>query len=169
MIFIQPFQIILDEILQENELPILYAGFSPCFRREAGAAGKDTRGMIRQHQFYKVEMVSVTHPDKSWEELERMIGCAEDILKRLELPYRVVSLAAGDMSFSSHKTLWSVGAFLLGFDRRRFYLANAAGVLLAGVCVTIICLLIQNGMVGEDSWIRSLFAASTSVVIGTYT
>lgn len=96
--------IVNGKILEEEQLPIRVTALTPCFRSEAGSAGKDTRGMIRQHQFYKVEMVSITHPDKSWEELERMIGCAEDILQRLGLPYRVVSLAAGDMSFSSHKT-----------------------------------------------------------------
>ena len=96
--------IVNGKILEEEQLPIRVTALTPCFRSEAGSAGKDTRGMIRQHQFYKVEMVSVTHPDKSWDELERMIGCAEDILQRLGLPYRVVSLAAGDMSFSSHKT-----------------------------------------------------------------
>src|SRR5262249_28731106 len=77
---------------------------TPCFRSEAGAAGKDTRGMIRQHQFIKVELVSIVHPDRSAEEHERMTRCAEEVLKRLDLPYRVMLLSSGDMGFSAMKT-----------------------------------------------------------------
>jgi seryl-tRNA synthetase len=77
---------------------------TPCFRAEAGAAGKDTRGMIRQHQFSKVELVSIAHPDHSAAEHERMTACAEEVLKRLGLPYRVVTLSTGDMGFSARKT-----------------------------------------------------------------
>jgi seryl-tRNA synthetase len=77
---------------------------TPCFRAEAGAAGKDTRGMIRQHQFTKVELVSITAPGQSRDEHERMLACAEEVLRRLDLHYRVVTLCAGDMGFASHKT-----------------------------------------------------------------
>ncbi|MBW7849270.1 MAG: serine--tRNA ligase [Rhodospirillales bacterium] len=96
--------IVADEILDEAALPIRRAALTACFRSEAGAAGKDTRGMIRQHQFYKVELVSIAHPDRSAEEHERMTSCAEEVLKRLGLPYRVVVLCAGDMGFSATKT-----------------------------------------------------------------
>ena len=92
------------EILREQELPKRYVAFTPCYRREAGAAGQDTRGMIRQHQFDKVELVKVTTPGTSYDELESLVGNAEEVLKRLELPYRVVLLAAGDTSFASAKT-----------------------------------------------------------------
>lgn len=93
-----------DEILSEKDLPVKYCAFSPCFRSEAGSAGRDTRGIIRQHQFHKVEMVKLAHPDHSWEELESLTQNAEDILQALELPYRVICLAAGDIGFSSAKT-----------------------------------------------------------------
>jgi seryl-tRNA synthetase len=92
------------EILREQELPKRYVAFTPCYRREAGAAGQDTRGMIRQHQFDKVELVKVTTPATSYDELEAMVGNAEEVLKRLELPYRVVLLATGDTGFASAKT-----------------------------------------------------------------
>jgi seryl-tRNA synthetase len=95
---------VADEILDEAALPLRFTAWTPCFRSEAGAAGKDTRGMIRQHQFYKVELVSVAHPEKSAEEHERMTACAEAILQRLGLPYRVMLLCAGDMGFASRKT-----------------------------------------------------------------
>jgi len=93
-----------DEVVAENALPIKLTAHSPCFRSEAGSAGRDTRGMIRQHQFDKVEMVQITHPDKSYEALEQMTGHAEAVLKALELPYRVVLLCTGDMGFGSTKT-----------------------------------------------------------------
>lgn len=93
-----------DEVLAEAQLPIRLTAHTPCFRSEAGSAGRDTRGMIRQHQFDKVEMVQVTHPDKSYEALEAMTGHAEAVLKALELPYRVVLLCTGDMGFGSTKT-----------------------------------------------------------------
>ncbi len=93
-----------DEILQEEELPITYASYTPCFRSEAGSYGKDTRGLIRQHQFNKVELVKFSRPEDSYEELERLTKDAEDILKRLGLPYRVVSLCTGDLGFSAAKT-----------------------------------------------------------------
>ncbi len=92
------------EILEEDDLPFRFSAMTSCFRSEAGAAGKDTRGMIRQHQFSKVEMVSIAHPDESDMELERMTNCAEEVLKRLELPYRTVVLCTGDMGFSARKT-----------------------------------------------------------------
>jgi seryl-tRNA synthetase len=93
-----------EEILEADQLPIHYAAFTPCFRSEAGSYGKDVRGLIRQHQFNKVELVSLTTPDDSFDELERMTRNAEEVLKRLELPYRVVTLCTGDMSFASAKT-----------------------------------------------------------------
>ena len=93
-----------DGILDEGDLPLRMTAWTQCFRSEAGAAGKDTRGMLRQHQFSKVEMVCVTHPDNSDAELERMTGCAEEVLKRLGVPYRVVVLCTGDMGFGARKT-----------------------------------------------------------------
>ena len=96
--------IVSNEILKEQDLPFNFVSYSPCFRSEAGAAGKDTRGMIRQHQFSKVEMVSIVNPKKSNLELERITKCAELILQKLELPYRVIILCSGDTGFSSKKT-----------------------------------------------------------------
>ena len=96
--------LVREQILDESMLPVRMTADTPCFRAEAGAAGKDTRGMIRQHQFRKVEMVSITTPEQSHDEHERMTACAEEILKRLELPYRVMLLCAGDMGFSAKKT-----------------------------------------------------------------
>ncbi len=92
------------QVVEENSLPRRYTAYTLCFRSEAGAAGRDTRGMLRQHQFSKVEMVSIAHPDGSEAELERMTGCAEEILKRLGIPYRVVVLSTGDMGFGARKT-----------------------------------------------------------------
>jgi len=93
-----------ESILDEAELPLRFTALTPSFRAEAGAAGKDTRGMIRQHQFIKVELVSITTPERSMDEHERMLSCAEEILRRLELPYRVMTLCAGDTGFASQKT-----------------------------------------------------------------
>ena len=93
-----------DEVVAEAQLPIKLTAHTPCFRSEAGSAGRDTRGMIRQHQFDKVEMVQITHPEKSYEALEAMVGHAEAVLQALELPYRVVLLSTGDMGFGSTKT-----------------------------------------------------------------
>jgi seryl-tRNA synthetase len=93
-----------EEILDEERLPLYYTAYTPCFRSEAGSHGKDTRGLIRQHQFNKVELVKFTRPEDSWDELERLTRDAEDILQRLELPYRVVTLCTGDLGFSSAKT-----------------------------------------------------------------
>ncbi len=96
--------LVADEILDESVLPLRFTAHTPCFRSEAGAAGKDTRGMIRVHQFSKVELVSIAHPDHSAAEHERMTNCAEEVLKRLGIPYRVVTLCTGDMGFASQKT-----------------------------------------------------------------
>jgi len=96
--------LVAGEVLDENTLPLRYTAWTPCFRSEAGAAGKDTRGMIRQHQFEKVELVSITRPKDSADEHERMTACAEEVLKRLGLAYRVVLLSTGDMGFAAHKT-----------------------------------------------------------------
>ncbi len=92
------------EILPESALPIKFCGYTPCFRSEAGSYGKDTRGLIRQHQFNKVELVKFAHPDRSYEELESLTADAEQVLKRLGLPYRVVTLSSGDLGFSAAKT-----------------------------------------------------------------
>ncbi|MCG6910180.1 MAG: serine--tRNA ligase [Deltaproteobacteria bacterium] len=92
------------EILNEEELPVLYTAYTPCFRSEAGSYGKDTRGLIRQHQFNKVELVKLTTPEDSYEELEKLLQNAELILERLELPYRVITLCTGDLGFSAAKT-----------------------------------------------------------------
>jgi seryl-tRNA synthetase len=110
--------LVAGDILDEDKLPLRFAGLTPCFRAEAGAAGKDTRGMIRQHQFEKVELVSIAHPDKSEEEHERMTACAEEVLKRLQLPYRVVTLCTGDMGFSARKT-YDIEVWLPGQGRYR--------------------------------------------------
>jgi seryl-tRNA synthetase len=96
--------LVADEIVDEAALPLRFTAWTPCFRSEAGAAGKDTRGMIRQHQFEKVELVSIAHPDQSAAEHERMTACAEAVLKRLGLAYRVMLLCTGDMGFASRKT-----------------------------------------------------------------
>lgn len=93
-----------DEIYKEEQLPFKFACHSPCFRSEAGSYGRDTKGLIRVHQFDKVEMVNVAHPDKSFEMLENMVQCAENVLKALQLPYRVILLCGGDMTFGSTKT-----------------------------------------------------------------
>jgi seryl-tRNA synthetase len=96
--------LVRESILDEKELPLRMTALTPCFRAEAGAAGRDTRGMIRQHQFTKVELVSVTTPEESSNEHERMLACAEEVLRRLELHYRVMTLCTGDMGFAAQKT-----------------------------------------------------------------
>jgi seryl-tRNA synthetase len=96
--------LVRESILDEKALPLRYTALTPCFRAEAGAAGRDTRGMIRQHQFTKVELVSITAPENSKDEHERMLACAEEVLRRLDLHYRVMTLCAGDMGFSTQKT-----------------------------------------------------------------
>ena len=96
--------LVCDSILSEEELPLRFTALTPCFRAEAGAAGRDTRGMLRQHQFSKCELVSITTPETSAGEHERMLACAEAVLRKLELPYRVVTLCTGDMGFASRKT-----------------------------------------------------------------
>ncbi|EGP07600.1 seryl-tRNA synthetase [Bradyrhizobiaceae bacterium SG-6C] len=96
--------LVRESILDEKELPMRLTALTPCFRAEAGAAGRDTRGMIRQHQFTKVELVSITTPEESQNEHERMLSCAEEVLKKLDLHYRVMTLCTGDMGFASQKT-----------------------------------------------------------------
>ena len=96
--------IVKDKIVDRKDLPMRFVASTPCFRKEAGSYGKDTKGMIRQHQFYKVEMVSIVEKESCLEELERMTSCATDILDKLELPYRKVILCSGDMGFSAEKT-----------------------------------------------------------------
>ena len=96
--------LVRDAIHPESAFPMRLTAHTPCFRSEAGAAGRDTRGLMRMHQFYKVELVSIVKPEESEEELERMTGCAEAVLRALELPYRVMLLCAGDMGFGARKT-----------------------------------------------------------------
>jgi seryl-tRNA synthetase len=96
--------LVRESIVDEKELPMRLTALTPCFRAEAGAAGRDTRGMIRQHQFIKVELVSITTPEESRDEHERMLACAEEVLRQLDLHYRVMTLCAGDMGFSAQKT-----------------------------------------------------------------
>ena len=110
--------IVADDILDESKLPLRMTAYTQCFRSEAGSAGRDTRGMIRQHQFSKVEMVSICHPDHSAAELGRMTNCAETILQRLELPYRVIKLCSGDTGFSAQQT-YDLEVWLAGQDDGR--------------------------------------------------
>ena len=107
-----------DEILQDKELPLYYAAYTPCFRSEAGSHGKDTRGMIRQHQFNKVEMVKFVRPEESWDELEKLTQNAEAILQALKLPYRVMTLCTGDLGFSAAKT-YDLEVWLPGQNKYR--------------------------------------------------
>ncbi len=110
--------LVREEILNKNQLPIRATSHTPCFRSEAGAAGKDTRGMLRQHQFNKVELVSIVEPNHSDEELERMLTCAESILQDLNIHYRVMTLCSGDMGFSANKT-YDIEVWLPGEGKYR--------------------------------------------------
>ncbi|MEL6504698.1 MAG: serine--tRNA ligase [Pseudomonadota bacterium] len=110
--------LVRETIVDHASLPRRYTALTPCFRSEAGSAGRDTRGMLRQHQFAKVEMVSITDRDSSLDELERMRGCAETVLQKLELPYRVVTLCTGDMGFGARKT-YDIEVWLPGQDAYR--------------------------------------------------
>jgi seryl-tRNA synthetase len=105
--------LVREQIVAAGDLPMRVTALTPCFRSEAGSAGKDTRGMLRQHQFNKVELVSITTPEKSIEEHERMTACAEEVLKRLGLHYRVMTLSTGDMGFGARKT-YDIEAWLPG-------------------------------------------------------
>ena len=96
--------LVRDSVLDSKNLPLRYVASTPCFRKEAGSYGKDTKGLMRQHQFYKVELVSIVEPKDSMSELDRMLNCAEEILKLLEIPYQVILLSSGDMGFSAEKT-----------------------------------------------------------------
>ena len=96
--------LVRKSIIEKNNLPLRFVASTPCFRKEAGSYGKDTKGMIRQHQFYKVELVSIVEPNNCANELDRMVGCAEEILKKLDIPYQVILLSSGDMGFSAEKT-----------------------------------------------------------------
>jgi len=106
----------MNEILNEEDLPVCHTAFTPCFRKEAGSAGRDTRGLIRQHQFNKVELVKFAHPENSYNELESLLEAAEVILKRLGLSYRVVQLCGGDLGFSSAKT-YDIEVWMPSYDR----------------------------------------------------
>ena len=105
--------LVAQSILSEDELPLRFTALTPCFRAEAGSAGRDTRGMLRQHQFTKCELVSIVTPERSAEEHERMLGCAEAVLQKLDLPYRVMTLCTGDMGFASTKT-WDIEVWVPG-------------------------------------------------------
>jgi seryl-tRNA synthetase len=105
--------LVREQIVEEDRLPLRFTACTPCFRAEAGAAGKDTRGMIRQHQFTKVELVSITTPERSRDEHERMLSCAEEVLRRVDLHYRVVTLCTGDMGFAAQKT-YDIEVWLAG-------------------------------------------------------
>ena len=105
-----------NEILSEEQLPIYYTAYTPCFRKEAGSAGRDTRGLIRQHQFNKVELVKFTKPDTSVAELKSLLSAAEEVLKRLDIPYRVVRLASGDMGFSAAAT-YDIEVWMPSYER----------------------------------------------------
>lgn len=107
-----------DQILDASELPLRYVSHTPCFRRESGSHGKDTRGLIRVHQFEKVELVHITHPDTSWEALDELTNHAETILRRLNIPYRAVVLCGGDLGFAAAKTI-DLEVWLPGFNRYR--------------------------------------------------
>jgi seryl-tRNA synthetase len=109
---------IREQIIENDNLPLRFAAWTPCFRAEAGAAGRDTRGMIRMHQFSKVELVSITTPEQSQAEHERMTDCAQEVLKRLNLAHRVVTLCTGDMGFSATKT-YDIEVWLPGQNRFR--------------------------------------------------
>ncbi len=108
----------MDEILNEDELPLYYTAYTPCFRKEAGSYGKDTKGLIRQHQFNKVELVKIVKPEDSYDELEKLTRDAEEILRMLDLPYRVVALCSGDLGFSASKT-YDIEVWLPGQKRYR--------------------------------------------------
>ena len=106
----------MNEIMEESELPVYYTAYTPCFRKEAGSAGRDTRGMIRQHQFNKVELVKFVKPENSYDELESLLLAAEEVLKRLEIPYRVVRLSTGDLGFSSAMT-YDIEVWMPSYER----------------------------------------------------
>ncbi len=110
--------LVRGEIIDEKDMPLMYTGHTPCFRSEAGSYGKDTRGLIRQHQFEKVEMVQMVKPEESWDKLEELLGHAEAILQKLGLPYRVMTLCAGDTGFSAAKT-YDLEVWLPGQDTYR--------------------------------------------------
>ena len=110
--------IVRDSILDSKNLPLRYVASTPCFRKEAGSYGRDTKGMMRQHQFYKVELVSIVEPASSLSELDRMLSCAEEILKLLEIPYQVILLSSGDMGFSAEKT-FDIEAWIPSENRYR--------------------------------------------------
>ncbi len=108
--------LLMDEIIDEEKLPVYFTAYTPCFRKEAGSAGRDTRGLIRQHQFNKVELVKFTKPEESYDELEKLLAAAEKVLQLLELPYRVVKLCSGDLGFSSAMT-YDIEVWMPSYDR----------------------------------------------------
>lgn len=108
--------LLMNEIVEKDQLPVYFTAYTPCFRKEAGSAGRDTRGLIRQHQFNKVELVKFTKPEESYEELESLLGAAEKVLQLLELPYRVVKLCGGDLGFSSAMT-YDIEVWMPSYNR----------------------------------------------------
>jgi len=106
----------MNEIIDGDQLPIYHTAYTPCFRKEAGSAGRDTRGLIRQHQFNKVELVKFVKPEDSYDELESLLENAEEVLKRLKIPYRVVQLCSGDLTASSAKT-YDIEVWMPSYDR----------------------------------------------------
>jgi seryl-tRNA synthetase len=110
--------LVRNSIIEKNQLPLRFVAETPCFRKEAGSYGKDTKGIIRQHQFYKVELVSIVEPENCTKELDRMLGCAEKILEKLDIPYQVLLLSTGDMGFSAEKT-YDIEAWVPSENRYR--------------------------------------------------
>jgi seryl-tRNA synthetase len=110
--------LVRDSIIELKNLPLRYVASTPCFRKEAGSYGKDTKGLMRQHQFYKVELVSIVEPKNSLSELDRMLNCAEEILNLLKIPYQVILLSSGDMGFSAEKT-FDIEAWIPSENRYR--------------------------------------------------
>ena len=110
--------LVRESVVDYKDLPLRYVASTPCFRKEAGSYGKDTKGLMRQHQFYKIELVSIVEPANSLSELDRMLNCAEEILKLLEIPYQVILLSSGDMGFSAEKT-FDIEAWIPSENRYR--------------------------------------------------
>ena len=156
--------LVRESIVDEDALPMRFTACTPCFRAEAGAAGKDTRGMLRQHQFTKVGLVSLTTPEQSGDELERMLSCAEEVLRRLDIHYRVVTLCTGEMGFAAQKTydieVWLPGQGLY----RRFPPAPYAAIsrLAAWVRATVPRRAGTSAMSTPSTGLASLSAAPSS-------
>ena len=153
--------LVRESIVDEKELPMRLTALTPCFRAEAGAAGRDTRGMIRQHQFTKVELVSITTPETSKDEHERMLACAEEVLRQLDLHYRVMTLCAGDMGFSAQKT-YDIEVWMPGQGRAapiaRFQAVRCAAISRRGAWMRAIA-----GRDGKPRFVHTLNGSGTAV------